>query len=256
MEHYPIRQVEHYTLNIPERSLSMKPNQTFIDFQMSKDKIILIHEQKYTKEKLEKALLNIKYKGRGKIKDLHVENGRIPSIAKTFYLTLFHYGLPSPEQLINMYFLKHKAHETEHTIKFKGSNQYFSKTGVEGRIYRTYPSLIRDYHFFLSCKEMNEFDDVFYSFRRDQDGVDTVIKYKGQEFAIALFVDTPRSRSYKKKKYNRHETLDIPEICITINPFDKSTYIGDYALYQKYHIDNMIKEMRSVLETKESVKIS
>lgn len=225
----------------------MKPNQTFLDFQMRKDKIILIHEQKYTKQSLEKALRDIKYNGRGKPKDFRVENGRIPSIAKTFYQTIFHYGLPTPEQLISMYFLKHKSDETEDTIQFKGSDQYFSKVGVEGRIYRTYPSLIRDYHFFLSCQEMNRFDDVFYSFRRDQDGVDTVIKYKGQIFAIALFVDTPRSRSYKKKKYNRHKALDIPEICVMINPFDKSTHVGDYALYQDYHLYNMVKEMESIL---------
>lgn len=223
---------------------------------MRKNKLMLIHEQKYTKESLEKALLNIQYKGRGRIKDPHVENGKLPSIAKTFYQTLFHFDLPTPEQLIDIYFLKHKTDETENMIQFKGNPEYFSKTGVEGRIYRTYPSLIRDYHFFLSCQETNKFEDVIYSFNKDQNGVDTIIKYKGQIFAIALFVNTPRSRNYKKIKYNRHEVLDIPEICVTIDPFDKSTYVGDYALYQEHHIDKMIKEMDLVLNLNETEKIS
>lgn len=230
----------------------MKPNARFLDFKMENNKIMLVHEQEYTRKSIEQALLQIKYNGRGRTKDSQVEYGRIPSIAKTFYQTLFHFGLPSPEQLINMYFLKHKTSETEDTIQFKGNEQFFSKEGVCGRIFRTYPSLIRDYHFYLSCQETNVFDRVMYSFDADQNGIDTLIEYRGQKFAIALFVDTPRSRAFKKEKYNRHETLKLPEICVMINPFDKNTYIGDYALYQSFHINNMINEMNAVLQVNAS----
>ena len=82
-----------------------------------------------------------------------------------------------------------------------------------------------------------------YSFDRDRKGIDLLVEYKGQAFGIALFVNTPRSKSFKQKKYGRHQELTIPEICVTINPFDKSLYVGDYALYQQSHIEQMIAEM-------------
>lgn len=231
----------------------MRPNQTFLDFQMRKDKIILIHEQNTPKNHLRKLSLTSS--------TMEGENQRI-------FVSRTEESPPEPKSSIkrsstmiyppqnnSLTYISSNINPMKQRMPFslKEATNIFLKAGVEGRIYRTYPSLIRVYHFFLSCQEMNRFDDVFYSFRRDQDGVDTVIKYKGQNFAIALFVDTPRSRSYKKKKYNRHKALDIPEICVMINPFDKSTYVGDYALYQDYHLYNMVKEMESILN-KESIE--
>lgn len=219
----------------------------FVDLKINKNCMVLVHKLPVTLNELERELKNIPYLGQRKIKDPFVENGKIPQINKVFYQYLFYFGLPTPEELIQAYFKKHKLHETKTHIKFKGDNRYYSKEGVVGRIYRTYPSLIRDLHFYLLCQESNRFDDVSYSLQDDMNGIDLKITYKGQEFAVALFVSTQRSKMYKELKYNRHEELSIPEICIEMGLSKEKNFVGDYALYQKTHLNYLTAKMEECL---------
>ena len=135
----------------------MKQKFSFIDLEIENNEMTMTHKLLYTKESMERAIKGMRYHGRNKTKDQRVEFGNIPSIAKTFYQTLFFFGLPSAEELIHVYFKKHMSDETEDTIQFYGNKQYFSKEGVKARIFRAYPSLLRDFHFFLSCKENKAF---------------------------------------------------------------------------------------------------
>lgn len=220
--------------------------ENIVDFQISNNQMVIIKECKINLNTIEKALVRFPYKGQKRIKDNKVEHFRLPSIAEIFYGLVFGNRVPSPEDLCDGYLRRHFYTTGKDTCRLKNSSEEFSIEGVKGRVYRAYPSLIRDLHFYFLCKDSGMFDDVHYSLAADAyDGIDLTITHTGVTFAIALFVSTARSKQFKSKKYRRHEKLTMPEICIEIDPFNKAFYIGDYALYQKEHLDFMVQQMNT-----------
>lgn len=218
-----------------------------IDIRMLNGQMLIIKTNPITSKEVEQSIRSIRYQGQGLQKDEAVENAKLPSIAQTFYEHLFVYGIPTPEQLIETYLRKYFL-LTEKHCKLPNSSSLYSIEGVKARVYRTYPSLLRDFHFYLLCCESNLFEKVYYSLESDlREGIDLRVTYQGQHFAVALFVQTPRSKSYKQKKYFRHQPLNIPEICLEIDPFDKQNYVGDFALYQPSHVQLLLERIQSHL---------
>ena len=54
----------------------------------------------------------------------------------------------------------------------------YNLNALKARILRTYPSLLRDFHFYLMLKECNSFDKVTYSCADDIKGTDITIVHK------------------------------------------------------------------------------
>lgn len=215
-----------------------------VDIRMLNGQILAIQQNPISSKVVEETIKTIPYKGQGLKIDDEVENARIPAIAQTFYQYVFLFGVPSPEELFHLY-LKQHFNVSDSLCQLKSTSKSYSIKGLKARIYRSYPSLIRDFHFYLLCYESKLFEKVYYSLNADfKEGVDVRVTYKGKNIAVALFVETKRSQSYKKKKYNRHKQLTIPEVCITINPFDKANYVGDYALYQTSHIQQLVEQIQ------------
>jgi len=225
-----------------------------IDIKIVNNKMMKVQEVEFDIKSIEKQISKMQYKGNGLIKDIKVESAKLPSIAEIFYESIFSRRIPSPEKLYNEYLNRHFIKETNDEYRLKDTNQIYKEEGIKARVYRAYPSLLRDFHFYILCYNSGLFESVEYSFLTDtRKGVDLFITYKGTKFAISLFVNTNRSLKYKKKKYKRHNYSGLKEICISINPFDKKNYIGDYALYQDYHVKYMIGEMEKEI-LKESQK--
>ena len=85
----------------------------------------------------------------------------------------------------------------------------FDIDALSGRILRTYPSLIIDFDFYLMLVESRKFEQVIYSCMQDIQGKDIIIKDNGKEYIISLFVDTSRSKYFKKvKNLFRHNYSD------------------------------------------------
>lgn len=188
------------------------------------------------------------YSGQGLTVDKHVENTLLPPMIKTFYEIFFKGYFPSERTFLKVYLENHFIPIDKDNIKLKSTNEILSKKGVIARVLRTYPSLVRDFHFYMLCIESKKFQTVKYSLNNDyKKGVDLSIKYKDTVFSIALLVDTNRSNKFKEKKYSRHNYSGLNEICVKINPFDKSTRIGNYSLYNQSHIETMIKEMDNLI---------
>ena len=59
--------------------------------------------------------------------------------------------------------------------------------------------------------------------------------------------------NYKQKKYHRHDYSDVREICIPINPFERKNYVGDYALYNTTHIEEMVRQMEEKIVLDERI---
>ncbi|MDF2879957.1 MAG: hypothetical protein K0R54_514 [Clostridiaceae bacterium] len=222
--------------------------ENIVDIQIINNRLIEIKEVSFDIKAIEDNISKIKYKGQGLIKDKFVENAQLPSIAKVFYESIFMRKILTPETLFKEYLFKNFINTDNDTYKLKGTEKTYSGQGIKARVYRAFPSLLRDFHFYVLCFNSKIFENIKYSFITDtQDGIDIMVTYKGENFGISLFVDTARSMQFKKKKYKRHDYSCLKEICIGINPFDKSTYMGDFALYNKTHIEYLINEIEKQL---------
>ena len=102
---------------------------------------------------LEDKLKQIKYKGEGLIKDDAVEAFRLPPIALTFYSLIYEMGnVPTDDLLIEEYLKQEYFNYVSGDkieVCYNSEPTVLSMEGIIARIQRTYPSLIRDLHFYL-----------------------------------------------------------------------------------------------------------
>ena len=122
-------------------------------------------------------------------------------------------------------------------------------SGLIGRLSRTYPSLIRDYHFYLMCNDSKFFENVLYDSYDDMcNRADVKLKYAGQIFNIQLFLDTKNSkkwRSQKNEKYdNANNYIEFPLV--------RSRRIGFFNLYtaeSPWLLKGILEDKTTVIES-------
>lgn len=163
-------------------------------------------------------------------KNPNVENTRFPSIIFAFYNIVFNLNkIPSPEELIKEYYTINSDDfilQGESIIYY---DKTFLKKHIDARILRTYPSLVRDYHFYLMLVQSNCFDKVVYSCKTDISGKDIIIKHNNIEYQISLFVETKRSGFFKNIK-NKYRHLYENEIQLPLD-LNKAEKCGDFYVY-------------------------
>lgn len=111
---------------------------------------------------------------------------------------------------------------------------------MNGRAYRTYPSLVRDLHFQLLLLEKHR-DHVLYNTRLDSEvGIDILLKHNQKLYGIKLYTETERSLRYKNLKdtERQQEYSNIEFITIPKKMSDKK--IGDFYLYGEEEYNNYI----------------
>ena len=112
-------------------------------------------------------------------KEDSVENAQFPPIIFAFYSFVFYnQKIPTPEELIDNYFSIYAKEITVFPDNIIYKETEYKEKALIGRILRTYPSLIRDFHFYLMLIEENCFDKVIYSCKTDIEGKDILIKHK------------------------------------------------------------------------------
>jgi len=119
--------------------------------------------------------------------------------------------------------------------------------GLKARIFRAYPSLVRDIHFICFVKEKIQ-GDVIYNRKLDTyDGIDMLIDYKNKLFGVSLFTNTPRSVSTRKKKNEIH--LKYENVTYIDLPVDlkNNNLCGDFYLYGENEYDKLISELDSAV---------
>lgn len=160
--------------------------------------------------------------------DDEVEDGLpLPPFINTFYeYVLKNQKLPKQYEWFLYYMENQKVKELINTES--------RKKGLMSRMFRVYPSLVRDIHFSLYLKDKSKNCNVVYNIELDGEvGIDVLIEYKGNMYGINLYTDTKRAKYYRQKKYSRHEnvtnvkTIDIPV------KFTKENKLGDFYLYGK-----------------------
>lgn len=213
----------------------------------------MYREMKLTSKDIEAQLARMKYTGGNKKKDTKVEKAKLPPFILAFYKLVFEFQkIPSVKLLINYYKKKYLivTNNNELLCKYDDQEYILDKKGLEGRILRSYPSLIRDFHFFLKCSESNKFKNVIYSMSKDFfDGYDLQLEYKSKKFFICLFANTKRANFYNGKKSLRHYKNDNHKlIVLDIDLNEKAKIISDFYLYSDEHLNFLVNKIEE--ETK------
>lgn len=209
-----------------------------LDIKFSNGKAYLLKNTVWNTQKIKERLEQINYTGMRRQKDDKVENAKLPSIAAVFYKYIFIKDqIPSEDELFDSYF-------KEYCVKLKDlcmikhpyckKKELYKIDSLKARVLRAYPSLIRDFHFYVMCYESGLFDTVSYSLKTDfKDGIDIVIELHDEVYGVALNTATRRSQDFKKKKYKRHDYSNIKEIHIEIDLRNTKKSAGDFKLYEE-----------------------
>ena len=136
--------------------------------------------------RLEELLRCYEYSGENREKVPSVEKMALPPFALSFYSFIVKTGmLPSEDDLLEEYLKQDKYFsyipDGKVEVTYKGNRDVVPLAGLIGRVLRTYPSLVRDFHFYLMAYESNLFTAVRYSVSEDVDqGVDIKVQYNGK----------------------------------------------------------------------------
>jgi hypothetical protein len=222
-----------------------------IDIKFMNGQVYMLKKIDWTTEKLIRQIEIMPYSGEKRIKENSVENAKLPYVVPIFYYYIFNMDrIPSEEELFNEYIniYMDKDENGNLIVKNKLREQYckekLSFEGVKARVLRTYPSLIRDFHFYLLCCESNKFEKVLYSMRTDiYDGIDLIIHYKNEKFGVSLFTSTKRAKIYKDKKYNRHDYNAINEITLKVDLWNCTNRAGKFILFDISHLNDIVEQM-------------
>lgn len=173
-----------------------------------------------------------------------VEKTQFPPIIFPFYNTIFCKGwIPYVPTLLAAYYEMYSDEilVNGETVTFQG--QTFRKRDVDGRILRTYPSLLRDFHFYLTLVKEDCFDEVCYSCQTDITGKDIVIRHNDYEYEISLFANTKRSRKFKGIK-NQYRHTYGKEIQLSLN-MNKAKKCGNIFVYGEEEVEIIKNEIRA-----------
>ena len=153
---------------------------------------------------------------------------RFPMFVPPFYdfISLNKGRVPSQEEYWNTYLDNNK--------------QWFNKknltdgllNGLKARIFRTYPSLIRDIHFAKYLQATFTDTEVIYDMHLDiEEGIDLLLVCKGTFHAINLYTATKRAYIGRKKKTFRHKNYNNVNYVELPVAFQGSKEVGDFFLY-------------------------
>lgn len=177
----------------------------------------------WTSDIMENIMQDMRYTGTGKERNSKLEkDNSIPLFIWTFTNFFDELGtLPTEQMFIDEYF-DTNTHKLRH----------YTKSAVSGRIYRTYPSLLRERHIILLLSEDNAIDAVYYSPIWDSNGVDCFVYYKGIWFDLDIFIDSKKAKEYRKKKDKWKNHLTTVNVQVPVN---RKIHCKDIGISDKAH---------------------
>jgi hypothetical protein len=169
----------------------------------------------------------------------HVESMNLPYAVFPFYAFVFRYkAIPHPSEFIDEYFnLYDEYFDVIDRNRLKFNDIIVDKRAVVARILRAYPSVIRDFHFYLMLTEEKCFDKVKYSCSGDINGIDIIIVHNDKHYELALYLETGRARAFKRiKDLFRHRQVKTIAIPLSV---DRANKCGDIYLYTREDLEKV-----------------
>lgn len=123
--------------------------------------------------------------------------------------------------------------------------------GLKARLYRAYPSLVRDLHFIPLFAEGGF--DIRYDRNMDiEQGVDAVVHNEGLKWCLHCFVYTPAAVEYRAAKTLRHAEDKDPthrHLNMPLHLDDgHATKRGDFYFYSPWHFGRLRRFMNEATE--------
>jgi len=162
------------------------------------------------------------------VRDYAVEKKfKLPMFVSTFYQMLVDTNkIPTQEEFWKGYVEHNKTY-------FEG--QLFDEStmeGVKARLFRTYPSLVRDVYFNKLVSENLPDKQIVYNVDLDvSEGIDMLVIDKDKYKGVCLYTDTKRAHEFRKLKENRHVPFQNVEYVEFPVQFKGSLEVGDFFLY-------------------------
>ncbi len=218
------------------------------------DEVFLLRKSILSSQKIEEVLKGIRYSGQKRTIHSNIENSNIPYFAHSFYYFIYINDIiPNENQLIETYKSINNIVQDEDFLIIE--NQKVNKNGVINRLLRSYPSLVRDFHFFKLCQESKKFDSVKYSLKKDVfEGTDLIIEQAGKIFCVSIFTKTKRAKYFKgiknQKRHDYNQCYAQIELPIDLNsPSIKR--VSNFLLLSNEHIEELEKMMNFHVRSKE-----
>ena len=119
---------------------------------------------------------------------------------------------------------------------------------LQARLYRAYPSLVRDWHFALLVREQATTAEVLYNPQLDyEEGIDLLLQWQECLFGIHLYTDTWRAHRGRQRKQTRHTPFDnVHAVELPVN-FRGSQPCGDFFLYGQRELRQLQASLRQVI---------
>lgn len=220
---------------------------TTVEIRLEKESVLYERKITWTSGLIEQQVATLNYSGENLVRDAEVEKAKLPPFALAFYKFLFFKGqLPTEQELWTQYLSAHFGVLDETRIHYfrKGTWRIYNADAVKARLLRSFPSLIRDFHFFVLCQESGRFQEVKYSLRDDYfNGVDLTLTYHHTTFRVAVMLNSERARQFKEQKYSRHVTTSEQEVIVLFDLPRNEQNKGKIKLFSPQHIQQLIIEL-------------
>ena len=152
---------------------------------------------------------------------------KFPSFVRAFYGFIYKENhIPTQQQYFSYYLSLNKD--------YFDTNQFTEEiiTGLKARVFRTYPSLVRDVFFNKFLQEKLPDYTVIYNMDLDMENdIDILITKDNHHWALSLFTKTKRGYDGREAKTSRHTLFDnvtYVDLPIDLRECDK---VGDFMLY-------------------------
>lgn len=210
------------------------------DIRISKKRIAVIRDADISVAEIEDQIRKVIYAPAKDEKRQESENAKVPPFIQVFYYLFFSYlKIPSESEFWETYLTWVGGENASGFIQI--GEDIFPTKGLRDRLNRTYPSLIRDLHFLYLLDESGSFKQVDYSMDRDYfSGLDLRINNGDMEIFVSLFINTSRSRYFKRKKTTRHDYSKVHEVEFIVD-FDSLTKLGSIYVLNDGHVQLLKK---------------
>jgi hypothetical protein len=167
-------------------------------------------------------------------KDYRVENNyRLPSMMYTLWGYVCTYRAFPCQSIFTNYYL------SIHAKVLRNLDQ----AAIKARMLRSYPSLMREIHFYFLILESNLFNKVIYSAFEDvEHGIDLTISLGQYDFYVSCFLLTKRSQEFRRRKVMYRNTPKVNSIELGLN-LDRGKRINGWVFYSEEHLQILLNKI-------------
>ena len=163
------------------------------------------------------------YEARNKTAEWYIS---FPIFLVPFYKYLIEVNLIPAQEVFFDYYISENTH-------FFKTNRFSQDVldGLKARIFRTYPSLVRDIHFAIYLKEQLQ-ETIVYNIKLDvEEGIDILVVNKGIIWGVNLFAHTKKGIDSRAIKNHRHEKFSNVNYVDLPSDFKGSQKCCSFFLY-------------------------